>query len=433
MRPADTVPVLPPLIERRADNPQACLHEWLADADGDPRLLLVHFPLLCHWLPDAPTVDLTAVYLHHRGGLELTVTDQPLIPDGSEPVAQLRRWEQCHGLARVRSGQALSLSTRHIPKPWGQEIWYTGVEARGVCSFLVDGVEIPIPWLRAALPAGQTGDGGTPLVLLKILDPLPAEVTGDLYFELHREKREVYVVTHVDRAAWPDGIGAIRYGFSREVVASYPDEAAFRRAYLDAVLDYERVRRGIDAGDIIPGPGLRAREVELRRRMEAFTQLRPLRVGDVVKVPLYLPHSLQHGVRTVEFQTPVYERQILSFGQKVLTQGHWDTREAVSVMALYPPDTEDLEVLGEGDGWREERIVDFRDFEVRRIALAGGAAHTPGPLSSYALVMVVSGRLGLDGIIHHPEQALLLPGGWSGELASADPTQPLLLLLALPR
>src|SRR5690625_7657891 len=46
--------------------------------------------------------------------------------------------------------------------------------------------------------------------------PLPVEVVGDLYFELHEEKREVYVVTSIDPQAWPEGIGAIRYGRSEE-------------------------------------------------------------------------------------------------------------------------------------------------------------------------------------------------------------------------
>jgi hypothetical protein len=70
---------------------------------------------------------------------------------------------------------------------------------------------------------------------------------------------------------------------------------------------------------------------------------------------------------------------------------------------------------------------------VRRIALQDGAVHSPGPLADYALVMVVSGRLGLNGRSYGPEQALLLPGGWRGELAAADAAQALVLLLALPR
>src|SRR5690606_10110912 len=82
--------------------------------------------------------------------------------------------------------------------------------------------------------------------LLKILDPLPEEVFGDLYFELHQEKREVYVVTHVDAGAWPDGCGAIRFGFNQAERQKAPSDEDFRQQFLRAVADYEQVRRIID-------------------------------------------------------------------------------------------------------------------------------------------------------------------------------------------
>jgi hypothetical protein len=77
--------------------------------------------------------------------------------------------------------------------------------------------------------------------------------------------------------------------------------------------------------------------------------------------------------------------------------------------------------------------VDFSDFEVRRIRLSGAARHPLGPLPAYCLLMVISGRLRLSGLGVGPEQALLLPRGWQGELAAASPDEPLSLLLALPR
>src|SRR5690625_6902641 len=221
--------------------------------------------------------------------------------------------------------------------------------------------------------------------------PLPVEVVGDLYFELHEEKREVYVVTSIDPQAWPEGIGAIRYGFDPEVRAGFASDDAFRRAYLAAVRAYRGVRveldqrldRWLSGQGLSPAqpvaPEVRARamatlptalqrqERELRRALARCTRLRPLRVGDVVQVPLHLPHALQHGVRTVEFQTPVYERLILSFAQKVLTQDHWDTEEAVERMALEPPPERPLPRLRRGVGWVEEQIVDVADFEALRL------------------------------------------------------------------
>jgi mannose-6-phosphate isomerase class I len=167
--------------------------------------------------------------------------------------------------------------------------------------------------------------------------------------------------------------------------------------------------------------------------MDSFTHMRPLAVGDVVVVPLLMPHSLQHGVRTVEFQTPVYERQILSFAQRVLTQDHWDTPAAVEQMRLAPPEPEPFVCLEQEDGVLVERIVDFSDFEVRRVKIEGSQGLNLAPLQDYALVMVVEGDLAVGDASFGPEQALLMPRGWGGELAPVKPAQGLVFLLALPR
>jgi len=272
-------------------------------------------------------------------------------------------------------------------------------------------------------------------VLLKILDPAPQPVSGDLYFELHEEKREVYVVIGVDERVWPGGVGYIRYGFDPEKLAASVDEQHFRAKYLAAVQAYERVRRQLDALPEGAEPPASQQELEqqLRNDMDAYTCMQPLRVGDVVVVPLLLPHSLQHGVRTIEFQTPVYERKILSFAQQVLTQDHWDTSAAVDQMLLVPPVTEAFDCLQRDRGVLVERIVDFPDFEVRRIRLEPGVRLAQGPLQDYNLVIVVGGELALDGRRYRPEQALLLPRSWRGQLTPANTAQPLVLLLALPR
>lgn len=326
----------------------------------------------------------------------------------------------------------LMLERLCIPKPWGQEIWYTGVEQRGVCQFEAEGGAVPIPWVLAALSSLLSG-GHQQLVLLKILDPLAAEVWGDLYFELHEEKREVYVVTHVDAEAWPDGVGAIRFGFDADARARYHSDAEFKAAFRQSVASYEAVRRDIDAqldrqreseGIALDAPvsaaqlqlwqeqvpaALLAQEKQLRAAMEAFSHYRPLRVGDVVKVPLLTPHALQHGVRTVEFQTPVYERRILSFAQKVLTQGHWDTDAAIELMTLAAEQDESFHVCHERDGVLVERIVDFDDFEVERWRLDPGSCHQLDVGDCYAIVMQVDGELELGATALNAEQACLLP------------------------
>ena len=105
--------------------------------------------------------------------------------------------------------------------------------------------KIPLPWLLATAP-GRLCGGAIEPILLKILDPLPEPVFGDLYFELHQQKQEVYVVTAVDQRAWPDGIGAIRFGFDSELRENYRDDQHFLADYFAAVRSYREVRVEID-------------------------------------------------------------------------------------------------------------------------------------------------------------------------------------------
>ena len=72
---------------------------------------------------------------------------------------------------------------------------------------------------------------------------------GNLYFEVHETKQEVYVVTAVDETAWPDGVGRIRYGINQSKRDEYADDAAFRAAFLEALKAYESLRQQVDAGD----------------------------------------------------------------------------------------------------------------------------------------------------------------------------------------
>ncbi|TDG14028.1 hypothetical protein E2F43_11105 [Seongchinamella unica] len=423
-------------IKRVSGGPVDALSRWL-DGAGEGDLLLVDFRLQQWWLPTPADQPLVAIYRKRSGGdgYECTVTGPETQPVEDQLAAVgLCAWATQQGLPVFRPGQPLLLTPVCIPKPWGQEIWFTGAEERGLCRFSDGRYSLPIPWVQALFPREQAGSAEAPLVLLKILDPLPREVTGDLYFELHEKKREVYVVTHVDRSAWPDGVGGIRYGFDPVKLGEAGSEEEFRQHYLTAVQAYEVVRRQIDElpQGVAVDEVLQQSEAELREQMNAFTFMRELRVGDVVVVPLLMPHSLQHGVRTIEFQTPVYERQILSFAQKVLTQEHWDTTIAVSKMRLTPPDTDHFTALPAKSGVTIERIVDFPDFEVRRITLAPGADLVVDCDDSYQLLMVVAGELSLAEATLGPEQGALLPCGGHFPLAHRDPDEALVLLLAQP-
>ena len=237
---------------------------------------------------------------------------------------------------------------------------------------------------------GLLDDGRAGVLLLKVLDPKPAAVAGDLYFEVHEEKQEVYVVTAIDHRAWPDGRGGIRFGMNQELRAGYADDDAFRAAYLTAVTEYESIRRAIDESGAAIDAGT---EAEARARMESFTALRELRLGDVVRVPTWTPHSLQHGVRVVEFQTPTYERYIISFAQQVLTQDHWDTAHAVAHMSLDAPAGEQFESVSEGI----ERIARFDDFNVWRVDLDRATQVLLPPGLTYLVGMCIDGTAKTGG------------------------------------
>ena len=289
------------------------------------------------------------------------------------------------------------LSPVHIAKPWGQEIWFTGMEARGESQVVnSDGQALPISRYLSRDPEQATR--GQPLLLLKILDPKAEPVLGDLYFEVHEEKREVYVVTHIAAGTQ----GAIRFGMDQAVRASFASDAAFRRAYLEAVQAYERVRRRIDSGE----SGFEEDELTLRAAMNRFTKLRDLHVGDVVSVSPWTPHALQHGVRVVEFQTQTYERFIVSFAQQVVTQDHWDTAHAVAHMRLDPPDEPAHEVVQDG----VERIARFDHFNAWRVSQAAGTIHLPQGLP-YAVAIAVGGSITVGGLALQAEEACLIPAG----------------------
>lgn len=289
-----------------------------------------------------------------------------------------------------------------IAKPWGREIWYTGMEARGESRVRGDGGELGLGSYLALAPDRLCSH--QPIVLLKVLDPHPEPVVGELYLEVHEEKREVYVVTAVDRAAWPGGRGRIRYGVSQSARRAHGSDDAFRRAFLEAIGRYEAAREAVDDG----ATDLADEERAAREATRAFTAERELATGDVISVPTRVPHSLQHGVRVVEFQTPTYERLIVSSSQRVLTQTGWDSARAIGVMRLDLPPEPVAEVVAPGI----DRIVSFDDFGVWRIRLADGQALTLPDHLPYAVACCISGRvrLGGQGLELAEHEAAFIPG-----------------------
>lgn len=405
---------------------------------------IARFDHVQHHLPGAPVIELMAFYeIAQTPALEISflVTDRmDEVLRGFESMLTGPQIAQTLGVAWAALHQGLRLDPVRIAKPWGQEIWYTGIEQRGVSCVVSAEGKTPLDRVLAAAPSKILGTADK-LTLLKILDPLPDEVYGDLYFEMHEEKQEVYVVTHVDPGAWPDGKGGIRFGFNQPLRKTFASDAAFRQAYLQAVLAYRAVRQQIDVlldqkrtaeqiglnAPVMPAVlrrwqaqlphDLLAEEKRLRAAMENFIAIKPLSIGDVVRVPCFTPHSLQHGVRTVEFQTPVYERKILSFAQKVLTQAHWDTEAALEALELDAPAEAPLARLEKTSKWLREEVVRFNDFVVERITLEQGA-HMNLPSGHYRLVMVIAGELAIAGAVVCREEACLLPATQSIQIES---------------
>ncbi|NJN51825.1 MAG: hypothetical protein HC809_08690 [Gammaproteobacteria bacterium] len=165
--------------------------------------------------------------------------------------------------------------------------------------------------------------------------------------------------------------------------------------------------------------------------MNAFTQLRSLSVGDVVTVPSGVPHALQHGVRVIEFQTPVYERKILSFAQRVLTQPHWDTREAAAKMSLDLPADPSFEVLVARDGVRAERIALFPDFSVERVQLTPGARYAL-QTTPHCLATTVMGAVEIQSSRIAAGQACLVPGTLHGTILRNSGAAAAVALIARP-
>lgn len=297
----------------------------------------------------------------------------------------------------------LLLVTHREVKPWGAELWYTGIEKRGVCAVQsASGKRLPLPAYLALL-AGPTASPQTP-PLLKILDPLDDPNRGSLYLEIHREKWETYIVTGVSERLYPDGLGELLFGFEENKRAEFRgDEAAFRAALNTDVRKYEGVRRVLDgehATNTLADLGLDSMEPldqlerKLWQQLRSYFHRRKVKVGDVIQVPPFIPHSLQPGVRVVEFQTPTYERLILAFNQKVLTQAHWDTQEAVALAQMNPPTSS---AFVEKNGW--ERVVDFPEFSVHRSAVEPGgvACWNESFERAGVLLFVISGQIAICG------------------------------------
>ncbi len=436
-------------FERAQASSAAAIEAWLlgsrlADAqaadtrDADSRStteLRSTFMCTPYWrAPDAQPYERHAWLVRDAQGLRALITHAHVEAASQAEAARIS------GAALLDLAQPLPLYPVWVDKPWGQEIWFSGIEARGVSLVGHPTAGIPLPELLALAPEWICAGRHRELILLKILSPHADPGFGQLYFELHEHKREAYVVLDVDQAAWPQGTGAVRVGFDATQRQLLGDDG-LRTAFADAVAAYETTRREIDAiiddlqavanvepGSVlslqqarmliaqVPAP-LQAKELQQRNAMQAFTTIHSLRAGDVLCLPTHVPHALQHGVRVVEFQTPTFERRILYFTQKVHTQPNWDTAQAVAVMNLDAPPPQRQSLPAHTTDVVVQTIVDFPDFRVLRVHLpasrTASALHPPSswhpPATDYALCMCIDGEIAIGRGRFRREQACLVP------------------------
>jgi len=334
---------------------------------------------------------------------------------------------------RVPLDQPMRLEEVTVDKPWGTEIWFSGIEARGESSVAVGNGSLPLFTYLSLAPERLCGRRLP--VLLKILKSRPEPLLGELYFEIHQSKQEVYVVADVDRAAHPDGLGRVRFGINQSLRNQYGDDAEFRRAFLDAVNDYEQLaEREHNKPPNGPADALPA-DTELhraRQHVRSFTASRRLIRGDSLTVPAGVPHALQPGLTVLEFQTPSYERQIIFASQPVLTQASWDSASAIAGMSLDAP-----EGPKSADD-PEELIARFPEFSVWRWRLEEGQARkiarTIAGHACYAICMVFEGEVTLAdsrGELRLADnQAAFIPA--SAEAVSFSTASSATLLIAAP-
>ena len=406
-----------------------------------------------------------------------------------EPLSLIDWAARRMGSAIISSDAPLRLEACIIPKPWGREIWYTGIESRGVSRVYGDTGATELPYALGMFPVPIIGDREEAPLLLKVLDPLPDEVYGDLYLEVHREKWETYVVLSVDPSAWPDGAGVLIAGLAQDAVekqgrgkggkdgkdskggkakspravSAKTRQAALGKELRERIATYEKVRREIDGKldqvlrdrgedpdqpvppglhrELVQGlpKSLQNREKKLRGAVEEMLGRISLRPGDVVTLPPGVLHSLRHGVKVIEFQTPTYERLIAMFAQKVLTQPHWDVSEALSTMEMSPYRPPETEMLHQGNGVWVEKVVDFPQFQVHRIRMESQSSrdcHTEGG-HRYRLLFITEGTgvMGLpsgETVALTPDSAFLLPAGMGAYTLLATSEEGLTYLEASP-
>jgi len=331
-----------------------------------------------------------------------------------------------------------------IPKPWGHEVWYTGVEKRGVVLVADKWGKTELPYALNIFKKQVLAHHPESLILLKTLNPVSEDVIGDLYYEMHEKKWEVYVVTEIDKTAWPTGTGIIKAGLHPEKIRDYKEkygsqwEKFLLKKFRETIGEYEKIRQQIDCSKDEISNELSEQELKLRQKASDFVGDSQVKVGDIISFPVFQIHSLRHGIKVIEFQTPHYERLILMFAQKVLTQSHWDTEEALNKMLTEVYEPPELECLHKSFGLLIERFVNFPQFTADRICLEPKVIWEDQLDGKYHLLITISGQARVipkngSPVILSREEAIFLPVGMGSYRLESTGEIPIICLKAMPK
>lgn len=334
----------------------------------------------------------------------------------------------------VPGRRPVQLLPARVEKPWGRELWYTGVEPHGVARVACAGKVVELPdLLRDSADWGPRHASGLPL--LKALEPIADPVRGQLYLEVHESKWEAYVVTDVAAVAWPGGKAVMRLGVNRALFSAYISATHFRQDFERKLRCCEALRQEVDESithGVPPTADLRRREREAYAAVDSFCGKRSLQPGDVVSIPPGVPHGLPHGVRVLEYQTQHYERLVLSSSQRLWTQADWDIGSGVAALDLASPDQPPPRTLARGQGHHLEQILEAPCFRVFRLEIWPPSSFSMNPQSSYGLLSVLAGRGEAAGVSLRPGQNWMLPVSPGGISIESRGSEVLSLLLVQP-
>ncbi|MFA5103988.1 MAG: hypothetical protein WC527_02295 [Candidatus Margulisiibacteriota bacterium] len=347
-----------------------------------------------------------------------------------------------HHTPIISEGRPLLLLGSPLEKAWGFEHTFTMIDPRQVNDVSDDlGRTAKLPDVLNLFPEGFGINPETNLILLKILKPGSTPIKSDLYLEVHWEKEEAYVVTKIDREAWPDGVAQIVCGLDPDLLELYKYnfaeswEARYKADFKAASDAYriEVYEKYTANGESAP------EEVESKLRQEVYRFIgkKDVREGDVLVFPKGTVHSLQHGIQVAEILTPHYERGIiLPTPQKVTSfGGDWSTDKAFDAMIMRSYESPDFNLVANPFGHQIDDLVSFQMgnylLRAHRVYMESGGIFNDNTeyypnLRSYHMLLPISGKLTVssniaDSLLIGPEHGLIIPAS-TGEYVVGNPS-----------